>query len=93
MLNKLDDFPIHQTSEPIAVPATSDRNVYDRTWFNGYARDGSYYFGIGMAIYPDDADDAVSLLRAADNAMYLGKRQGGNEVIVFTRRNDAVSSN
>ena len=52
MLNKFDDFPIHQTSEPIAHPATSDRNVYDRTWFNGYAADGSYYFGIGMAIYP-----------------------------------------
>lgn len=52
MLNKLDDFPIHQTPEPIAHPATSDRNVYDRTWFNGYAPDGSYYFGIGMAIYP-----------------------------------------
>jgi hypothetical protein len=52
MLNKLDDFPIHQTPEPIAHPATSDRNVYDRTWFNGYAPDGSYYFGIGMAVYP-----------------------------------------
>lgn len=52
MLNKLDDFPIHQTSEPVAHPATSDRNVYDRTWFNGYAPDGSYYFGIGMAVYP-----------------------------------------
>ena len=52
MLNKLDDFPIHQTPEPIAHPATSDRNVYDRTWFNGYAADGSYYFGIGMAFYP-----------------------------------------
>jgi len=52
MLNKLDDFPIHQTPEPVAHPATSDRNVYDRTWFNGYAGDGSYYFGIGMAIYP-----------------------------------------
>ena len=52
MLNKLDDFPIHQTPEPIAHPDTSDRNVYDRTWFNGYAKDGSYYFGIGMAVYP-----------------------------------------
>jgi len=52
MLNKLDDFPIHQTSEPIAHPATSDRNAYDRTWFNGFAQDGSYYFGIGMAVYP-----------------------------------------
>jgi hypothetical protein len=52
MLNKLDDYPIHQTPEPLAHPATSDRNVYDRTWFNGYAHDGSYYFGIGMAVYP-----------------------------------------
>ena len=52
MLNNLDDFPIHQTSEPIAHPANSDRNVYDRTWFNGYASDGSYYFGVGMAVYP-----------------------------------------
>ncbi len=52
MLNKLDDFPIHQTPEPLAHTATSDRNVYDRTWFNGYAPDGSYYFGIGMAVYP-----------------------------------------
>ncbi len=52
MLNKLDDFPIHQTPEPVAHPATSDRNVYDRYWYNGYAPDGSYYFGIGMAVYP-----------------------------------------
>ena len=52
MLNQLDDFPVHQTPEPLAHPATSDRNVYDRTWFNGYAPDGSYYFGIGMAVYP-----------------------------------------
>ena len=52
MLNKLDEYPIHQTPEPIAHPATSDRNVYDRTWFNGYSNDGEYYFGIGMAVYP-----------------------------------------
>lgn len=52
MLNKLDDFPIHQTPEPLAHPATSDRNVYDRTWYNGYAPDASYFFGIGMSVYP-----------------------------------------
>lgn len=52
MLNNLDDYPIHQSAEPLAHPVTSDRNVYDRTWFNGYSEDGSYYFGIGMAIYP-----------------------------------------
>ena len=52
LLNLLDDFPIHQTPEPLAHPATSDRNFYDRTWFNGYSVDGDWYFGIGMAIYP-----------------------------------------
>jgi len=52
MLTKFDDYPIHQTPEPIAHPATSDRNFYDRTWFNGYAKDASYYFGIGLAVYP-----------------------------------------
>ena len=52
MLNLLDDFPVHQTPEPLAHPATSDRNFYDRTWFNGYSVDGNWYFGIGMAIYP-----------------------------------------
>jgi hypothetical protein len=52
MLNRLDDYPIHQTPEPVAHPATTDRNVYDRTWFNGYSPDGTRYFGVGMAIYP-----------------------------------------
>jgi len=52
MLNRLDDYPVHQTPEPLAILATSDRNAYDRTWFNGYARDGSHYFGVGMAVYP-----------------------------------------
>lgn len=53
MLNGLDDFPIHQTPEPVAHPATSDHNFYDRTWFNGYTTDGSAYFGIGIAVYPN----------------------------------------
>ncbi|MDE0273337.1 MAG: hypothetical protein OXP11_19270, partial [Gammaproteobacteria bacterium] len=65
MLNKLDDYPVHQTPEPLAHPATSDRNAYDRTWYNGYAADGSYYFGIGMAVYPHRGvlDCAFSVVR------------------------------
>jgi hypothetical protein len=52
VLNNLDDYPVHQTPEPLAHLASSDRNAYDRTWFNGYSFDGSQYFGIGMAVYP-----------------------------------------
>jgi hypothetical protein len=65
MLNKLDDFPIHQTPEPIAHPATADRNVYDRFWFNGFSDDGEVYFGIAMGLYPHRGilDCAFSVLR------------------------------
>lgn len=52
MLNRLDDYPIHQTPEPVAYPSTSDPNFYDRTWFNGYSDDAQRYFGFGMAVYP-----------------------------------------
>jgi hypothetical protein len=82
MLNRLDDFPIHQTPEPIAHPATSDRNVYDRTWFNGYARDGSYYFGVGMAIYPHRGvlDCAFSVVRPdARQHCFYGSRRAPKE--------------
>lgn len=82
MLNKFDDFPIHQTPEPIAVPATSDRNVYDRTWFNGYATDGSWYFGIGMAIYPHRGvqDCAFSVVRPAGlQHCFFGSRRAPTE--------------
>jgi|TARA_B110000438_G_scaffold301184_1_gene355433 hypothetical protein len=70
MLNKLDDYPIHQTPEPIAHAASTDRNVYDRTWFNGYAVDGSYYFGIGMAVYPHRG-----VLDCAFSVVQPGQRQ------------------
>ena len=53
MLTRFDDYPIHQTAEPIAQVATSDRNAYDRYWFNGYAADGEFYFGIALGSYPN----------------------------------------
>jgi hypothetical protein len=51
MLTKADDFPIHQTPEPIAY-AGSSRNFYDRYFFNGYNPDGSCFFAAAMGIYP-----------------------------------------
>ena len=33
-LSPLDEYPIHQTPAPISSPATSDRNFYDRSYFN-----------------------------------------------------------
>ncbi|MDG2004782.1 MAG: hypothetical protein P8J20_15780 [Novosphingobium sp.] len=51
MLTKADEYPIHQTPDPIAFSGT-DRNFYDRYFFNGHSRDGDVFFGAAMGIYP-----------------------------------------
>lgn len=51
MLTKGDDFPIHQNAEPIAYSGT-DRNFYDRYFFNGYTPEGDLFFACAMGIYP-----------------------------------------
>ena len=51
VLTKADDYPIHQTPEPIAY-AGSDRNFYDRYFFNGYTPDGDVFFAAALGVYP-----------------------------------------
>jgi len=51
MLIPADDYPLHQTPEPIAY-AGSDRNFYDRFFFNGYSPDGSVFFAAALGVYP-----------------------------------------
>jgi diguanylate cyclase (GGDEF)-like protein len=35
---------------------------------------------VGAAVFPDDGDDARALLQAADNALYVAKANGRNQV-------------
>lgn len=63
MLTHADEYPIHQTPEPIAYSGT-DRNFYDRYFFNGYdirqvepdadPADSldAVFFGVAMGVYP-----------------------------------------
>jgi hypothetical protein len=51
MLTKADDYPIHQTPDPIAFAGTH-QNFYDRYWFNGYSSQGDLFFGIALGVYP-----------------------------------------
>ncbi len=64
VLTKGDDFPIHQTPEPVAYAGT-DRNFYDRYFFNGYAPDGGGFFPLAFGVYPhlDVADAHFSFIR------------------------------
>ncbi len=58
-----DEYPLHQTSRPVRH-AGADRNLYDRFFFNGYAKDGSAFFALAHGQYPgrDIADAGFSVI-------------------------------
>jgi hypothetical protein len=51
MLTKGDDYPIHQTPDPVAYSG-SDRNFYDRYFFNGHSAAGDMFFATALGVYP-----------------------------------------
>lgn len=65
MITSFDDYPIHQTSEPIAHTESGDPSAYDRYFFNGYSRDGEIFFAAAMGLYPNRhvIDASFSVIR------------------------------
>jgi len=61
----MDDYPIHQTTLPLAHPASGDPNHYDRFFFNGFDPEGGWCFGATLAVYPNRGiiDAAFSIVR------------------------------
>lgn len=53
MITRFDDYCIHQTHEPVCQPSQSDRNFYDRYWFNGFDTSGAFLFEVGLGLYPN----------------------------------------
>jgi hypothetical protein len=66
-LSPLDDYPVHQVAQPIRYPATSDRNFYDRYYFNCHAGTDELMLIVGMGQYPNlGVTDAFALARHGD---------------------------
>ena len=67
MLGPMDEFPVHQIPQPIAWPGSSDRNFYDRSYFNAHDRTGDIFLITGIGYYPNlGVKDAFVLRRGAD---------------------------
>ncbi|ACY99504.1 MULTISPECIES: hypothetical protein [Thermomonospora] len=63
-LSPLDDYPIHQVPEVMRHTGTSDRNFYDRYYFNCFPLSGELMLLVGMGQYPNlGVTDAFALLR------------------------------
>lgn len=69
VLSKGDDYPIHQTPDPIAHAGT-DRNFYDRYFFGVYSPDGAIYAAVAMGIYPQ-----LGIVDAAASVVLNGQVQ------------------
>ncbi|HUJ07917.1 MAG TPA: hypothetical protein VLX31_17565 [Streptosporangiaceae bacterium] len=60
----LDEYPIHQTPLPLSRVATSDRNFYDRCYFNLHDRSGEIFGVTGLGVYPNlGVIDAYAAIR------------------------------
>lgn len=76
-----DDFLIHQTPYTVDRVFTSDRNFYDRYFFNGYRNDGGVYFALAMGAYPNMGvfDAAFSVVRNGKQRCIRASRAIGGD--------------
>ena len=75
MVSGLDEYPIHQVPQPVTWAGTSDRNFYDRCYFNAHDRSGDLFLVTGVGYYPNlGTKDAFVLVRRGDEqtALHLG---------------------
>ena len=52
MITKADDYPIHQLPHPVSEVGT-EKNFYDRYFFNGYSKKEDFYFAAVLCLYPN----------------------------------------
>ncbi len=67
MVSPLDEYPLHQVPLPVTWAGTSDRNFYDRCYFNAHDRTGEIFLITGLGYYPNlGTKDAFVLVRRGD---------------------------
>jgi hypothetical protein len=68
----LDEYPLHQAALSMRYVASSDRNFYDRCYFNAHDRTGELFFVTGVGVYPQlGVKDAFACLRRGDRQHVL----------------------
>lgn len=68
MLSPMDDYPLHQIADVMRFVGTSDRNFYDRYYFNLHASSDELFMVMGMGQYPTlGVQDAFAVVRRGDH--------------------------
>ena len=64
MLSSWDDYPVHQIAETVRNVGPSDRNFYDRYYFNLHGSSDELFMVMGLGQYPNLAvQDAFAVVR------------------------------
>ena len=78
-LAPLDDYPIHQTLDPVRVAATTDPRFYDRYWYVIHDDVGDLLIATGGSFYPNlDLAEAYAIVnyRGAHRSVRAWRRLG-----------------
>lgn len=68
MLSSMDDYPLHQIADVMRYTATSDRNFYDRYYFNMHNCSDELFVVFGLGQYPTlGVQDAFLLVRHGES--------------------------
>lgn len=63
----LDELPVHQSPLSMARVASTDKNFYDRYYFNAHDRTGERFLVMGFGVYPNlGVVDAFATVRSGD---------------------------
>ena len=75
-------LPVHQAAETVRHATTSDRNFYDRYYFNCHADDGSAFLIFGLGQYPNLAvqDAFVCVVSGDDHRVVRASRELGDRM-------------
>jgi hypothetical protein len=81
-LSSWDDYPVHQVAETVRHAATSDRNFYDRYYFNCHANDGEAVLICGLGQYPNlaVADAFAVVVHGTSHRVVRASRELGDRM-------------
>jgi diguanylate cyclase (GGDEF)-like protein/PAS domain S-box-containing protein len=87
----VDDLPTDLDSRvPIGAMARNLLDEISRTFYVG-SQEVYLTASVGIALYPNDADNVVDMIRNADAAMYHSKQNGGNSYAFYLPEMNAVA--
>ena len=85
MLSSWDDYPVHQIADTIRHVGTSDRNFYDRYYFNLHGSSDELFMVMGIGQYPNLARAGRVRVRARAASAIASCARRASSATAWTR--------